>query len=241
MDWAIVGRGRGADGNGGARVALTNMGATPMRAAGVEEALAGGCRPGRGGRAAPPRGRTRRRTPSGAPSTGASCRRCWCAAASRRRWPVRDPSSAGPRRTSGGMSPDPLSNHPLRRFQSDPKVLSLGCDAWMTCHEPKGVCGFPAESPIPRPRDAVGFAGNADDRGHLARADRRHVGRGSSRFRRSCKRDGDRLVVRHHDCSRVVDRSEGGAAAYRRRRGSGAGRAAGIQPVQAPPVTSGGS
>jgi aerobic carbon-monoxide dehydrogenase medium subunit len=40
QDWATVGA--AAVRNGGVRVALTNMGATPLRAAGVEEALAGG-------------------------------------------------------------------------------------------------------------------------------------------------------------------------------------------------------
>jgi carbon-monoxide dehydrogenase medium subunit len=40
QDWAIVGA--MAVRNGGARVALVNMGSTPLRAAGVEDALAGG-------------------------------------------------------------------------------------------------------------------------------------------------------------------------------------------------------
>ena len=44
LDWAVVGVAAVAM-NGGARVALTNMGLTPLRAAGVEEALAGGAGP----------------------------------------------------------------------------------------------------------------------------------------------------------------------------------------------------
>jgi aerobic carbon-monoxide dehydrogenase medium subunit len=40
QDWAIVGA--MAVRNGGTRVALVNMGSTPLRAAGVEDALAGG-------------------------------------------------------------------------------------------------------------------------------------------------------------------------------------------------------
>ena len=44
MDWAMVGV-LAVQANGGAHVALTNMGMTPMRAAGVEEALAGGADP----------------------------------------------------------------------------------------------------------------------------------------------------------------------------------------------------
>lgn len=44
IDWAIVGV-AAIRSNGGARVALTNMGLTPMRASGVEEALAGGADP----------------------------------------------------------------------------------------------------------------------------------------------------------------------------------------------------
>jgi len=44
MDWAMVGV-SAVQANGGAHVALTNMGMTPMRAAGVEEALAGGADP----------------------------------------------------------------------------------------------------------------------------------------------------------------------------------------------------
>jgi carbon-monoxide dehydrogenase medium subunit len=43
QDWALVGV--AAVMNGGAHVALTNMGDTPLRAAGVEEALAGGADP----------------------------------------------------------------------------------------------------------------------------------------------------------------------------------------------------
>jgi len=43
QDWALVGV--AAVMNGGAHVALTNMGETPLRAAGVEEALAGGADP----------------------------------------------------------------------------------------------------------------------------------------------------------------------------------------------------
>ena len=43
QDWALVGV--AAVMNGGARVALTNMAETPLRAAGVEEALAGGADP----------------------------------------------------------------------------------------------------------------------------------------------------------------------------------------------------
>jgi carbon-monoxide dehydrogenase medium subunit len=41
IDWALVGV-AAVQANGGARVALTNMGETPIRAAGVEEVLAGG-------------------------------------------------------------------------------------------------------------------------------------------------------------------------------------------------------
>ncbi|HEY7762650.1 MAG TPA: xanthine dehydrogenase family protein subunit M [Actinomycetota bacterium] len=44
IDWAMVGV-AAVQGNGSASVALTNMGETPMRAAGVEEALAGGADP----------------------------------------------------------------------------------------------------------------------------------------------------------------------------------------------------
>jgi aerobic carbon-monoxide dehydrogenase medium subunit len=41
QDWALVGV-AAVRSNGGTRVALTNMGFKPLRAAGVEEALAGG-------------------------------------------------------------------------------------------------------------------------------------------------------------------------------------------------------
>jgi len=44
QDWAMVGV-AAVRANGGARVALTNMGETPLRAAGVEEALSGGSDP----------------------------------------------------------------------------------------------------------------------------------------------------------------------------------------------------
>jgi carbon-monoxide dehydrogenase medium subunit len=44
QDWALVGV-AAVRSNGGAKVALTNMGLTPMRAAGVEEALSGGADP----------------------------------------------------------------------------------------------------------------------------------------------------------------------------------------------------
>jgi aerobic carbon-monoxide dehydrogenase medium subunit len=44
QDWALVGV-AAVQSNGGARVALTNMGQTPLRAAGVEEALNGGADP----------------------------------------------------------------------------------------------------------------------------------------------------------------------------------------------------
>ncbi|HEX6400493.1 MAG TPA: xanthine dehydrogenase family protein subunit M, partial [Actinomycetota bacterium] len=44
IDWAIVGV-AAVRSNGGARVGLTNMALTPMRAVGVEEALAGGADP----------------------------------------------------------------------------------------------------------------------------------------------------------------------------------------------------
>jgi carbon-monoxide dehydrogenase medium subunit len=44
QDWALVGV-AAVQANGGARVALTNMGFTPIRAAGVEEALSGGADP----------------------------------------------------------------------------------------------------------------------------------------------------------------------------------------------------
>ena len=44
QDWAVVGV-AAVRMNGGANVSLTNMGLTPMRAAGVEEALAGGADP----------------------------------------------------------------------------------------------------------------------------------------------------------------------------------------------------
>ena len=44
IDWAMVGV-AAVQRNGGAGVALTNMGETPLRAAGVEEALAGGADP----------------------------------------------------------------------------------------------------------------------------------------------------------------------------------------------------
>ncbi len=44
LDWAVVGV-AAVQVNGGAHVGLTNMGLTPMRAAGVEEALAGGADP----------------------------------------------------------------------------------------------------------------------------------------------------------------------------------------------------
>jgi aerobic carbon-monoxide dehydrogenase medium subunit len=44
IDWAMVGV-AAVQRNGSASVALTNMGETPLRAAGVEEALAGGADP----------------------------------------------------------------------------------------------------------------------------------------------------------------------------------------------------
>ena len=44
LDWALVGV-AAVQSNGGAHVALTNMGVTPLRATGVEEALAGGADP----------------------------------------------------------------------------------------------------------------------------------------------------------------------------------------------------
>jgi carbon-monoxide dehydrogenase medium subunit len=44
IDWAVVGV-AAVRSDGGARVALTNMGLTPLRASGVEEALAGGADP----------------------------------------------------------------------------------------------------------------------------------------------------------------------------------------------------
>jgi aerobic carbon-monoxide dehydrogenase medium subunit len=44
IDWAMVGV-AAVQSNGGARVALTNMADRPLRAAGVEEALAGGSDP----------------------------------------------------------------------------------------------------------------------------------------------------------------------------------------------------
>jgi aerobic carbon-monoxide dehydrogenase medium subunit len=44
IDWAVVGV-AAVQANGGAHVGLTNMGLTPLRAAGVEEALAGGADP----------------------------------------------------------------------------------------------------------------------------------------------------------------------------------------------------
>jgi aerobic carbon-monoxide dehydrogenase medium subunit len=44
IDWAVVGV-AAVQTNGGAHVGLTNMGLTPLRAAGVEEALAGGADP----------------------------------------------------------------------------------------------------------------------------------------------------------------------------------------------------
>ena len=44
IDWAMVGV-AAVQQNGSAAVALTNMGETPLRAAGVEEALAGGADP----------------------------------------------------------------------------------------------------------------------------------------------------------------------------------------------------
>jgi aerobic carbon-monoxide dehydrogenase medium subunit len=44
MDWAVVGV-AAVRRNGGVNVSLTNMGLTPMRASGVEEALAGGADP----------------------------------------------------------------------------------------------------------------------------------------------------------------------------------------------------
>jgi carbon-monoxide dehydrogenase medium subunit len=44
QDWALVGV-AAVSMNGGAHVALTNMGLTPLRAAGVEEALSGGADP----------------------------------------------------------------------------------------------------------------------------------------------------------------------------------------------------
>ena len=50
QDWATVGVAPSAS-NGGVHVGLTNMGATALRASGVEEALVVGRGPGRGGRA----------------------------------------------------------------------------------------------------------------------------------------------------------------------------------------------
>ena len=50
LDWALVGV-AAVQSNGGAHVALTNMGVTPLRATGVEEALSRRCRSGRRGRA----------------------------------------------------------------------------------------------------------------------------------------------------------------------------------------------
>jgi carbon-monoxide dehydrogenase medium subunit len=44
LDWAVVGV-AAVRSNGGAKIGLTNMGLTPMRAAGVEEALTGGADP----------------------------------------------------------------------------------------------------------------------------------------------------------------------------------------------------
>jgi carbon-monoxide dehydrogenase medium subunit len=44
IDWAMVGV-AAVQANGSASVALTNMGETPLRAAGVEEALSGGADP----------------------------------------------------------------------------------------------------------------------------------------------------------------------------------------------------
>src|SRR2546430_17039569 len=44
QDWATVGIAAVAS-NGGAKVALTSMGATPLRASAVEQALAGGAAP----------------------------------------------------------------------------------------------------------------------------------------------------------------------------------------------------
>jgi carbon-monoxide dehydrogenase medium subunit len=44
QDWAMVGV-AAVRSNGGVHVALTNMGETPLRAAGVEEAIAGGADP----------------------------------------------------------------------------------------------------------------------------------------------------------------------------------------------------
>lgn len=44
IDWALVGV-AAVRSNGGARIGLTNMGLTPLRASGVEEALAGGADP----------------------------------------------------------------------------------------------------------------------------------------------------------------------------------------------------
>ena len=56
QDWALVGV-AAVRSNGGVNVALTNMGLTPLRAAGVEEALSGGG----GGRPPPPGGARPRR------------------------------------------------------------------------------------------------------------------------------------------------------------------------------------
>ena len=100
QDWATVGvaaatngagtDGAGTDGSGRAvRVALVNMGLTPLRATAVEEAVAGGASPadaavlaerGRGTTERPQRQRT---------SSEAIWPRCWSGGPSKKRWPRR--------------------------------------------------------------------------------------------------------------------------------------------------------
>ena len=101
QDWAIVGcaavLGNGTAGGPG--VGLVNMGSTPLRAAGVEEALGTGRR-----RATPPPGPTRAPSPpttsTPPPSTAATWPRCWSAGPSSP--PGREPSTNPNLRWLGG-------------------------------------------------------------------------------------------------------------------------------------------
>ena len=90
QDWALVGVAMLAPNGSGPAIALTNMADRPLRASGVEEALAGGPR-----------------TRSGVPSIGGSSRRCWSGGRSRRR--SRDRRSGGrpARQTGPGLAPGP--------------------------------------------------------------------------------------------------------------------------------------
>ena len=92
QDWALVGV-AAVRMNGGAHVALTNMGEKPIRAAGWRRRSRAARTGDRGERA--DEGRPRPRTAFGERSTAGSCRRCWCGGPSRRR--SRRTSRVGPR------------------------------------------------------------------------------------------------------------------------------------------------